>query len=66
VSEAERRDLAGAIHEQIKSPESVAKALDIWQHRKIGRTDLADMWFVLATISEDAIEAVLAKEATGE
>jgi len=55
------RDLAEAIHHEIVSPESVARALSLWQHRKIGPTDLADMWEVLARTSSAAIEAVLAR-----
>ena len=54
------RDLAEAIHEQIKSPESARKALDLWQHRRIGPNDLADMGAVLSAVAASAIDAVLA------
>jgi hypothetical protein len=55
------RDLAEAIYAEIISLKSAERALDLWQHRLIGPNDLADMWNVLATISEDAIGQVLAR-----
>jgi hypothetical protein len=55
------RDLAEAIHHEIISPGSVDAALDLWQHRRVGDSDRADMWRVLALTSAAAIDAVLAR-----
>ena len=62
---ASDRDLAEAIHHELISPASVATAvataLDLWQHRRFGANDLADMWQVLALTSSSAIDTVLAR-----
>ena len=58
---ATERDLAETIYAEIISLKSAEQALDLWQHRRIGSNDLADMWNVLAIISEAAIQTVLAR-----
>jgi len=55
------RDLAEAIHHEIISPGSVDAALDLWQHRRVGASDRADMWRVLARTSAAAIDAALTR-----
>jgi len=56
------RDLATEIHHEIISPESVDAALDLWHHREPGGGDERKrIWFLLAHISANAIDTVLAR-----
>jgi len=56
------RDLAEAIHHEIVSPESVDAALDLWAGEWRGESSDRDrIWFLLASVSSHAIDAVLAR-----
>lgn len=64
AARASDRDLAEAIHHEIISPESVEDALLIWREIPLEHPEWdarKRIWFLLASISHEAIDAVLAR-----